>query len=165
MLFEKGTKSWLKIVTGVLIIVLIILVVTLGICHFITRGNQLATCSQIASILAYLDYHKTEDFKELNTAFDADWKYLDEQDYNLLAEGMWKSGEIDTGGKAHNKEELLLDSWKQRILIAGRLTNQKTLDFIVWSKGSDRISGTRDDIIYYPDTNDLSYYEVMKKCH
>ena len=116
---------------------------TLFIIHSRKASKKIAASSHMVSIGAYLDSLDTSKFK---TRFCEEWTLLNELDYTWLGPALSEYGWVDNAGLSQDPDKILLDYWRQRILIAGCKINENKIDFIVWSKGPDRISGTLDDI-------------------
>jgi hypothetical protein len=71
-----------------------------------------------------------------------DWGYFTRKDYNNLTQLLSESGDFDH----MDAEKILYDTWGNHIGIAVKKNPDGEYDFIVWSKGYDGKSGTKDDI-------------------
>jgi hypothetical protein len=92
--------------------------------------------SCIASIAS--EIQKSDTAKSLS-ANNKDWKILSEKEVNSLMSQIH-------GNDCGRVSNQTLDIWNNKINIALRKPKD-TLEVIVWSKGSDEISGTADDLV------------------
>ena len=110
-------------------------------------SRRAATASYVASVGAFIERELHSDLiREITTAMGNKWRFLNRQEYDMLARTMSKSRSLDRGKRSHEPERILLDHWGNHILIAGRTSDKGTVEFLVWSKGPDGDFGTEDDI-------------------
>lgn len=134
------------------LIVLVCLIGAVTFIHYALRihntAKQLATVSYVSSVHAFLQVKatKTNVVIEIGENLTEEWRFLNEQEYIKLAKAMSKLHSIDRGRLSHEPSEILFDHWNRHILIAGRKRHGWKPEYIVWSKGRDRILGTQDDI-------------------
>ena len=128
-----------------LLLLLLLACFTFLLIHGRKASKKIAASSHVASIGAYLDSLNVSKFK---THFSSEkWTLLDESDYKWLGPALSEYGWVDNARLSQDPDKILFDYWGERIMIAGRKINANKIDFMVWSKGPDCISGTADDIV------------------
>lgn len=116
--------------------------------YFRNISKRMACSSYLSSMAACLqENQKIETMAEITRNIDKEWRFLNEQEYVKLASILSKSSHsLDLGGVSPSPDRILFDHWNQRILIAGRKLPGKDPEFILWSKGPDKVFRTKDDI-------------------
>ena len=129
---------------------LLFVVVSCGFFIFIvSRHADVTACtSYITSVGAFLQRNaKTNNvIIAIGEKLGNKWRFLSESEYSDIAKELSKSNSIETKRGRSGPNKILFDYWEQHILIAGRKRNGTGPEFIVWSKGPDKIFRTADDI-------------------
>jgi len=106
-------------------------------------AENMATGSLVCSVEAaiyQLDYERK---KELSESLGEEWSLLDAYEYRRLA--VVKG--LDRGRVGRKYPGKIVDEWGRPLMIAGRKLEGQEAEFLVWSKGADGISGTKDDVV------------------
>lgn len=116
--------------------------------HFINIERKIACGSQLSSIGAFLeDNEQNEKIRSITTGFSKQWRLLNESEYAKLISTLRERGRsIDLGGMHPDPNNVLLDHWGRRIVIAGRKAENGKPEFILWSKGPDGVLGSENDL-------------------
>lgn len=143
----KNERRHLLLIT--IVLVCLALVVVLGWCIFsvYNMAKETASGSYIASVDKFLQEEPNIAI-EIATNLGERWRFLNKEEYIKLAKVMSKSHAIDRGRLSNKPDKILYDQWNQHIIIAGRKLFGTRGEYIVWSKGPDKIWGTQDDITF-----------------
>lgn len=147
---SKGTlNKWRYVRVFLLLILLGVAALTLHLFLRLWNESKRAACgSYLASMASFLwDNQQGNSIREITQNLGKEWRFLNDQEYNTLANTLSReSYSLDLGGVSPAPDKILFDHWNQRILIAGRKLPGKDPEFILWSKGPDRVFRTEDDI-------------------
>jgi hypothetical protein len=106
-------------------------------------AKNMATGSLVCSVAAAIEELDYEQKTEFSGSLGEEWSLLDADEYRRLAavKGLdrWRVG------SKHPEE--IVDEWGTPVMIAGRKREGREAEFLVWSKGADGISGTKDDVV------------------
>ena len=127
----KSTKYF---VLPVIVLILCgVLVLSYRGWHQLKEGGYYSCIASIAS-----EVQKSDTAKNL-AENNKDWKILSEEEVNSLMSQIHGNDCGEVGNQT-------IDIWNNKMNIALRKPKD-TVEFIVWSNGSDEISGTADDLV------------------
>lgn len=111
------------------------------------KARVAATHSTLASLYAAIQHTAIQDATGLLATAKIKWEVLEDAEYDRTISVLSRRVSLDAGRNLWTTDGVLIDSWKNRLLIAIRRSEKGDLECIVWSKGMDGLSGTSDDVI------------------
>ncbi|MHC4396344.1 MAG: hypothetical protein ACYS1A_11885 [Planctomycetota bacterium] len=112
-------------------------------------NNKATTVGTITAIYSALNSELNKRgpiLVQILTSSDQEWKFLSDQQYDRVIIEIDSLYNIDPP-KGWNSSQPLLDPWGNRYEIAYRQLPNQNYDYIVVSKGPDKIYGTKDDMV------------------
>jgi hypothetical protein len=146
-----------RVFTFSALVLLAIALMTIWTVAAFRKADVLATHSAAASLLACLENTDVAD------ASAEHWQLLNDAEYLRIITALKELGlSLDACPSCHTEAGLFGDAWGTRFGVAVRKRNDGHLDYIVWSVGRDRITGTEDDIII-PDNKSAEIRKLISK--